>query len=255
MSVVRVLLRLHPAPFRERWGPELEADAQAAGARSWPNLVANALDMWLHPVIWPADSASQRQHRAATTALAITLAAWFTGRAATANDSQVTWQAHPVWNVADCAMLMLLGAALVLPLPRPTPNAVAALLRKSVTSLAAPAALGIGALIFVHTTHPATGSTARLLVTASYWLTLGLAAIQVGRIIGTTGTAVLSPPSPERLRLGIGILTVGSALSSWITLSSLAAGDGVDGVSATAGGCLLALTCMLFSILRDLHDS
>jgi len=252
MSLTRVLLRLHPAPFRERWGPELEADAQAAGRRSWSNLLASAIDMWLHPVVWPAESASQRHHRAAAMALAVTLTIWFIGRAATTNDSLLSWHAHRAWNMADCVALMLLGVVLILPLPRPTWNAVTTLLRKSFQALAAPAILGVGGLLFVRHAHPAALSTARLLVTASYWLTLALGTIQVGRIVGTISTSVVTPPSPARLRLGIGILAVGGALASWISLSSVVAGSGFDIVSAAAGGCLLILTCMFISLLRDL---
>jgi hypothetical protein len=101
-------------------------------------------------------------------------------------------------------------------------------------------------------TKVSTVMEARLLVTAGYWLTLALGAIQVGRIVATISTSVVTPPSPARLRLGIGILAVGSALASWISLSSIMAGSGFDGVSAAAGGCLLILTCMFISLLRDL---
>lgn len=252
MSLIRVLLRLHPASFRERWGPELEADARAAGRRSWPNLLASATDMRLHPVVWLAESASQRHHRAAAMALAGTLTTWFIGRAATTNDSLLSWHAHRAWNMADCVALMLLGVVLILPLPRPTWNAVTTLLRKSFQALAAPAILGVGGLLFVRNAHPAALSTARLLVTAGYWLTLALGAIQVGRIVATISTSVVTSPSPARLRLGIGILAVGSALASWISLSSIMAGSGFDGVSAAAGGFLRILTCMFISLLRDL---
>lgn len=251
--VVRLLLHLHPASFRERWGPSLAADATAAGPGAWSGLVASAVGMWLHPVVWPAESGARRRHRAAAMAVAVALASCFVGRAATANDRSLTWRAHPVWNVADCAALMLLGVLLLLPLPRPTRYALATLLRRALRALAAPALLGTGALVFVHAAHPAQASAPRLAVTAYYWLTLALTAIQAARVVGTITPAAVTPPSPARLRLGLAILTAGGTLASWVSLSSVtAAGTGFDTVSATTGASLLALTCLLFSLLRDL---
>lgn len=254
MSAVRMLVRLYPAPFRERWGAELEADASAAGRRSWPGLAAGAADLWMHPVIWPAESASQRRHRATTTAFALTLATWFVGRAGTANDPRLTWHAHRTVNVAECAALMLLGAVTIMPLPRPTPHAVNALLRRSVKALAVPVLLFAVELIIVHAVHPAAHSTIRLLITASYWLTLALGAVQAARVVGTVNTSAVSPPRPARLRLGIAILAAGGALTSWISLSSTVAGHGFDAVSAAVGGCVVMLTVLFLSILRDLSD-
>jgi hypothetical protein len=254
MSPVRALLRLHPASFRERWGAALEADAHAAGHRSWPNLLANAVGLWLHPVIWPATSRAQRHHRAAAMAFALTLATWFVGRAATANDPRLTWHAHRTLTVTDCAAFMLLGAVLILPLPRPTWNAATTLAYKGLRTLAAPALLGAAALIFVRTAHPAAPTAMRHMVTAAYWLTLALAAIQSARIVATISASAVTPPGPARLRLGIAILAVGGALTAWIGLSSTMTGHGFDALSAATGGCLLILTGMFLSILRDLNE-
>ncbi|HEY3868616.1 MAG TPA: hypothetical protein VGM10_09715 [Actinocrinis sp.] len=254
MSLIRALVRLHPASFRERWGPALEADARAAGHRSWPNLLASAVGLWLHPVVWPAKSPSQRHHRAAAMAFALTLATWFVGRAATTNDPRLTWRAHRTLTVADCAAFMLLGAVLILPLPRPTWHAAATLVRKSLRALAAPAALGAGALLFVRTAHPAELSAIRPLVTAVYWLTLALTAIQAARIVATVSASAVTPPSPARLRPGIATLAAGGALTAWIGLSSTTAGHGFDALSAATGGCVLILTGMFLSILRDLNE-
>ena len=253
MSPLRMLVRLHPAAFRERWGAELEADASAAGRGSWPGLLSSAADLWLHPVVWPAESASQRRHRAAATAFALTLATWFVGRAGTANDPRLTWRAHHALNVTECAALMLLGVVVIMPLPRPTARAVAALLRKSLKALAAPAVLFAAQLALVHALHPAAHSTARLLITASYWLTLALAAVQAARIVGTVSTYAVTPPRSARLRLGIAILALGGALTAWISLSSTVSGHGFDAVSAAAGGCTLILTGLLLTTLHDLN--
>jgi hypothetical protein len=254
MNPVRMLLRLYPAAFRERWGAELEEDAKAAGRRSWPGLAASAAELWLHPVIWPAESASQRRHRAAAAAFTLTLATWFAGRAGTTNDPRLTWHAHRILNVTECAALMLLGVVMIMPLPRPTPYAVTALLRRSVRALAVPAAFFAVGLIIVHAAQPAAHSTPRLLITASYWLTLALGAVQVARVVGTISASAVTPPRPARLRFGIAILAVGGALTAWISLSTTVAGHGFDVVSAVVGGCALILTGLFLSILRDLND-
>ena len=51
-------------------------------------------------------------------ALSVGLTIWFVGRAAAANDSLLSRDAHPTWNLTNCAEVMLLGMLLVLPLPR-----------------------------------------------------------------------------------------------------------------------------------------
>lgn len=254
MNPVRLLLRLHPAAFRERWGAALEAEARAAGRRSWPGLLASAVDLWLHPVIWPATSASQRRHRAAAGAFTLTLATWFVGRAGTANDPRMTWRAHRGLNVTECAALMLLGAVAIMPLPRLSRQAVLALLHKTVQALAAPAVLFCAELILVHALQPAAHSAARLLITATYWLTLALGAVQAARIVGTVSASAVTPPRPARLRFGIAVLAVGCALTAFVSLSSNLTGHGFDAVSAAAGSVMLLLTAWFVSILRDVNE-
>ncbi|MBR7827854.1 hypothetical protein KDK95_16160 [Actinospica sp. MGRD01-02] len=254
MNPVRLLLRLYPAAFRERWGAALEADASAAGRRSWPGLLASAADLWLHPVIWPAASASQRRHRAAAAAFTLTLATWLVGRAGTANDPRLTWRAHRALNVAECAAFMLLGAIMIMPLPRPTRQAVTALLRRTLQALAAPAVLLFAELILVHFLRPAAHSAAHLAFTALYWFTLALGALQAARIVGTVSSSAVTPPRPARLRLGIAVLATGCALTAWISLSSTVTGHGLDAVSAATSGGMLMLTAWFLSILRDVNE-
>lgn len=254
MNTVRLLLRLHPAAFRERWGAALEADAAVVGRRSWPGLLASAADLWLHPVSWPAASASQRRHRAAAAAFTLTLATWFVDRAGTANDPRLTWHAHQALNVTECAAFMLLGVIVIMPLPRPTRQAATALLRRTAQALAAPAVLFFAGLFLVHVLHPAAHSAARLLITASYWFTLALGAVQAARIVGTISTSAVTPPRPARLRLGIVILATGCALTAFISLSSMVTGRGFDAVSAAVGGGMLMLTAWFLSILRDVKE-
>ncbi|HTJ71677.1 MAG TPA: hypothetical protein VL551_29325 [Actinospica sp.] len=249
-----MLLRLHPAAFRERWGAALEADASAAGRRSWPGLLANAADLWLHPVIWPAKSAAQRRHRAAAAAFTLTLATWFVDRAGTANDPRLTWRAHRTLNVTECAAFMLLGVIMIMPLPRPTRQAATTLLRRTLRALAAPAVLFFAELILVRALTPAAHSAAHPLIAACYWSTLALGAVQTSRIVGTISTSAVTPPHPTRLRLGIAILATGCALTAFISLSSTTTGHGFDAVSAASGSGMLLLTAWFLTILRDVNE-
>ncbi|HET7016727.1 MAG TPA: hypothetical protein VFI65_22585 [Streptosporangiaceae bacterium] len=252
MSVTRTLLRLYPASVREHWGLMLETDAQSAGWRTWPNLVAAVVDMWLHPVIWPAESIRHRRHRAAAMALVVTVTIFVIGRAAAASDSTLTRHSH-VWTLTDCALLMSCGAILILPLPRTGRQAVTTLLRKAAT-LVVPLSIAVGSLVFAWGVGRAELSSAQPWVATCFWLALAAAAVLASRIVWTTvGSVALTPPGPARLHLGFAVLITGGALASWITLSAAVRGGRFDPMSALTGACLLALTFTLVLTLNDLR--
>ncbi len=253
MRITQSLLRLYPASVRDYWGSMLETDAQTAGWRSWPNLVAAAVDMWLHPVIWPAASIRDRRHRAAAMALVITVTIGIIGRVAAATDSTLT-RHQRAWTLTDCAVLLAFGVALILPLPRPSRDAVAQLLRSAARTLAVPLLIAVGAAAFAQGAGPAELSSARPWVAACFWLALAVAAVQASRIVWTTvGSVVLTPPNSARLHLGFSVLIAGGTLASWITISAAVAGGGFDPLSALAGAGLLTSTLTLVLTLRDLR--
>jgi hypothetical protein len=119
-------------------------EAQAAGWKAWPNLVAGIAGMWLHPAIWPAESRAQRQQRAATMAITVAAACWFLTHAATELDTLLSTGVARSWPMSVCTLLMLLGLVLVAPRPRLTFNAATTVLRRVVSRFAAPAILGAG---------------------------------------------------------------------------------------------------------------
>jgi hypothetical protein len=133
----------------------LEADVSSAGWRSWPSVLVTAVDMWLHPVVWPAGSTAQRRRRAVAMALTATVASGVIGRAVVASVGPLPRQAQPAWNLTDCAVLLFLGTLLIL-LPLPTGLAVAALLRRTVRALSVPAVLLSASLIAARAVDPVT---------------------------------------------------------------------------------------------------
>lgn len=77
----RVLVALYPPAFRDRWGRELTDEVERTGWRSWPRLLVAVAAMWLHPAIWPADSAIERRRRAAGLGVVVTAAGWLAAHA------------------------------------------------------------------------------------------------------------------------------------------------------------------------------
>lgn len=253
MRMTRALLRLYPMSIRAYWGSMLEADAQSAGWRSWPNLVAAAFDMWLHPVIWPTESVRQRRYRAVAMALVIAATTGIIGRAAAASDGTLSRYPPHAWTLTDCAILLVIGAALVLPLPRPRRDVIALLLRRAFRALAIPLFLVAGAVVFIQSAGAAELSAARPVVATCFWLALAAGAVQAVRVVCMAGCVVLTPPEPVRIHLGFVVLITGCALASLITIKAAVRLSRFDLVSALTSAALLTLTLTLVLTLRDLR--
>ncbi|MFF4776982.1 hypothetical protein ACFY05_29375 [Microtetraspora fusca] len=246
MSLARRLAGLYPPAFRQRWGPDLEIEIRAAGARSWPNLAVSVAAMWLHPAIWPADSRSQRHARAATTAAAVTAAWWMLTHAAVELDDRLGRDVGHSWALSGCMTLTLAGLALVVPFPRPR----LAVLFSSLRLLAVPAALGglVAVAVQLDALAGAPGWI-RLGLLATWWASLALGAFQACRVIARHAT----PPSGRRLRRGMWTLTATSAMTAAVVLS-LSAANGHLGPSPAlvSAGLLLPMSAYMWT-LNDLN--
>ena len=117
MSATTWIVRLYPAPLRERWGPDLEGEAGAGGLRRLPDLLIGALDMWAHPVVWPADTPAQRRRRATVLAFVVGLGGWLIGHLAVQELDLPATMTHS-WSLDLSDVLLLAGLLLVTPLPR-----------------------------------------------------------------------------------------------------------------------------------------
>jgi hypothetical protein len=248
MTIAGLLVRLYPRPFRDRWGPDLEADAHQVGWRSWPNLAAHLIDLWLHPTIWPADSPAQRRGRAAAMAIMVAVLGWFVARLSTGEGARMY-----TTMLRGCALLVLLGLALTTPRPRLTASAMTTVLRRVARHLAGPLLLGACVVITVHAKVLPHVSAVRLAVLTCWWSAWALAVIQSCRVLpGLTPVAVVPPPH-VRLRLGIWALAAAAATAGTTVLVFSLAGEHPHPLTAALGTTLLILTVTFMTTLDDLR--
>lgn len=233
MTVAYWLVRLYPVAFRERWGADLAEEARRSGPRSWPNLLVNAADVWLHPTVWPARSPVQRQSRATAMAVMVTCVGWFVAHL-TVEDTRGFPRALDV-----CAALVVVGLLLVA--PRPAPSALATIGGRLLHRLAGPAALGVVVVAVVHGTDGPFTSPIRLALLICWWGSWTWAVVQVARTV-----ADLDPDQavhPPTFRLGIRVLAAAAAATG-VTQSAAAVAASAP-ASATIGLCLLAAPLFL----------
>lgn len=279
MSVRQGLVRLYPAAFRDRWGASMEADhgcdrgldrradhgldheagrrtaGGSAGWRAWVSLLAGAADMWLHPVIWPADRRAQRRERAAVLALAVAALVGLLGHAAGELGVPLRTAPGGVWIARASAVLLLLGLVLVAPLPRPTRAAATALLGRAVRRLLPPLVAVVAFVAVAHRYGPVIAARPwRLVAVAGWWAALAAMGVQACRVLAGLGGTAVRPPRPRRLRLGLWGLTAASVLAGSTELASAIARQGVDGIGFAAGAALVAVAWAPAATLRDLRS-
>jgi hypothetical protein len=240
MSLARRLISLYPTAFRERWGPDLEVEVQAAGGRSWPNLAAGVAGMWLHPALWPAGSRSQRRGRAATTAAVLTAGCWYLIHAAVELDERLGRDLGHSWQLSACTVMMLVGLALVSPRPD-LATAVAGLRLLAVPTL-------LGGLVVIAANSGASLGAARYALPACWWIALALCAVQVCRVVARHGV----PPSEARLRLGMWTLALASGATGAVVLGLSAAGGDFGAPAVLVAAGLLVPASAYIWTLRDL---
>lgn len=242
MTMTAALLRLYPGAFRDRWGEDLRAEAEFAGWRSWPDLVTGALDMWLHPAIWPADWPAQRASRSAAMAMLVTIAAWLVAHL-------TTEPGPPDYTLAlnGAATLLVLGLALLAPLPRP--RALAPLLTRSLRRLAFPLLLAAAAVIAANS-RPVPTEWLRVPVLAAWWGSWALGLIAGCRIVAGLGPDLVLPPGPRRTRLGIAVL-IGAGLAAASAVAVFAVRHMAPLPALLAIGTALSVTACA-TALRDL---
>jgi hypothetical protein len=208
--------------------------------------------MWVHPVVWPADSAAQRRRRAAGLAFVLGLTGWLIGHLAVEVAVLPSSVTHS-WTVNCSDVLTLVGLVLVVPLPRLSRRALLALAGKRARKLAAPVV--VGALVVLRANlSGAVSPDLRVALQIGWWLVLVLGAVQVCHLVAGLDAELLIPPHPLRLRAGVGVLAAALASAGAIVLFC-ASSVGASPLSSVAlGGLLLALTAWCGWTLRDLHD-
>ncbi|HEY3511386.1 hypothetical protein [Kribbella sp. NPDC051137] len=247
MSVAaRVLVRLYPRAFRERWGAELVGEVDRAGWRGMPQLAWAIAGMWLHPAIWPADSMVERRRRVAALAVVVTAAGWLTAHAVLELTGAVPRALAHSWFLTVCDTMTFFGFLLALPVPRL--RSVVRLAVLAVRRIALPVAIGAAVVVVVHR-DLAVPAVVKIAVVGAWWLALTMVAGQVVRTVADVDLDAVAVPSPQRLRLGLWTTAAGLAGSGLTLLTA-----GGDPAGVLGGVTVLALAAAVNGTVHDLAE-
>ncbi|WBO64599.1 hypothetical protein [Streptomyces camelliae] len=247
MSAATLLTGLYPPAVRERWGADIRSEVSASGVRSWPDTVAGAVRLWLHPGDWPETFAGQTRRVTTVALFALTAAAGLLLRSFEPSDALAVGPRHPAGGLWLAPLL--LGLALAAPLPPLRGPALRRLAGAAVRTLAAPVAALLDLCLLAWSGTPArpTGLTAAAMV-AAYWLTLGFVAVRLCVLVARIArTAAL----PSTRRLSAALLYIGTGLALAAVRNLLAAPPGPLSATETLALGLLAATAL--SAGRDLR--
>jgi hypothetical protein len=244
MRAARLLTALYPPAVRERWGAELSDEVAEAGLRAWPDTVAGAVRLWLHPIEWPETSTGQTRRVMTVTVFAITAAAGLLLRTVSPSTALTADLGHPTTSLWLAPLL--LGIVLAVPLPPLRGAALWRLAAVAARTLAAPALAVLGMFLLAWSrVHEMVGTgLADTALTSYYWLTLGFVALRLCTLVARiTRTAV--PPSTRRLSSAF--LCMGAGLAFGAS-QSLVAGCGAaappQAFVDTAALAVLAVTAI-----------
>ncbi|GAA1713364.1 hypothetical protein GCM10009765_73060 [Fodinicola feengrottensis] len=254
MTVIHLLVRLYPGPFRDRWGSDLAAEAGRTGPKSWPSLLFGIADSWLHPVIWPATSNVERRYRATAMALIVAFSGWLLGHVVGELDAVFPTGTARGWPLATADVAMLVGLALLAPMPHWTFATITTIARRATRGLAVPATLGAAVAVLANSVDAATvPAVVRITALLCWWLALIAGGIQSCRIFAELQDEVTVPPSPTRLLLGITVVAVALAVPGSVIVASSVAGGRFDLLGAALGTGILLLVLAFVATLRDLR--
>jgi hypothetical protein len=209
MSVATVLTGLYPPAVRERWGADISREVSVSGVRSWPDTLAGAARLWLHPSDWPETFAGQTRRVLTVTLFAITAATGLLLRAVATSTALTADVRHPVTSLWLAPVL--LGIALGTPLPLLRGTALRRLSTLAVRTLTAPAAAVLAMVLMAWggVAGQTTGFADAALV-LYYWLTLGFVALRLCTLVARTGRTTALP---TRRRLCAALLCMGAGLT------------------------------------------
>jgi hypothetical protein len=218
MSAATVLTRLYPPAVRERWGAEISDEVSASGIRSWPDTVAGAGRLWLHPSDWPETVPGQTRRVLAVAVFTVTAATALLLRATEQPPTLTADLAHPA--TSTWLALILLGVGIGTPIPPLRWPALRRLTSDTIRTLTAPAAAILAMLVLANSglvEHPTGFTHAALIV--YYWATLAFTAWRLCAL-----TARLAPAArmPTRTRLRTALLLLGAGLAFAAAQSAVA---------------------------------
>jgi hypothetical protein len=233
VKAAALIIRLYPPAVRERWGAEISHEVAESGVRSWPDALAGAARLWLHPSDWPETLAGQTRRVLAVALFAVTAGTALLLRATMPSATLTADVSHPatsLWLVP-----IAVGIVLAAPLPPRRWTALRHLVAVAVRTLAAPA-LAFAAMVVTARSglveQPAELTRAALIV--YYWATLGFAAVRLCTLIARAMT------TPSVRRLCAALLLIGTGLALASAQSLLAAGRAPGSLAAALTLGLLA---------------
>lgn len=212
MSAATLLTGLYPPAVRERWGADISDEVSATGVRSWPDTLAGAARLWVHPGDWPETFAGQTRRVLTVALFALTAVTGLLLRSfepSTTPPADVHHPASGLWLAP-----LLLGIALAAPLPPPRGAALRRLAGMTVRTLAAPAAAGLTLCLTAWSgvaRHPTGLGDAALVLT--YWLTLGFIALRLCVLVARAAR-ISALPSTRRLSTALLLTGTGLALAA-----------------------------------------
>ncbi|MEV7977370.1 hypothetical protein [Streptomyces sp. NPDC086519] len=209
MSAAALLTRLYPPAVRERWGEDICHEVSASGIRSWPDTLAGAARLWLHPADWPETFTGQTRRVLTVALFALTAATGLLLRSAEPSAALTADIRHPATSLWIAPLL--LGIGLAAPLPPLSGEALRGLTAAAVRTLAAPfiAFVALCLMAWSGAAEHLTGFADAAAVTY-YWLTLGFVALRLCVLVARISrTATL----PTTRRLSAALLHIGAGLA------------------------------------------
>ncbi|MCP2339328.1 hypothetical protein [Actinomadura rupiterrae] len=239
MNAAALIVGLYPPAVRDRWGPGIRDELDAAGLRSWPDAIIGAVRLWLRPSTWPETSTGQTRRVAAVALFAVTSATMLMLRAVEPSPALTADTRHiatSLWLIPT-----LLGIALAAPLPPLRWSALRRLTAVAIRALAGPAA-ALAAMVLLANSGvlKQTSGLTDVLLVSYYWGTLAFGAVAACVLVGrVAGAAVL----PSRRRLGTALVLLGTGLASAALQNAMAcvkSGSVTPSFAATIALALLA---------------
>jgi hypothetical protein len=252
MTAATLITWLYPPAVRERWGAEISHEVSASGVRSWPDTLAGAVRLWLHPSDWPETVPGQTRRVLAVALFTVAAAAGLLLRATDPSPTLTADVRHPATSL--WLALILLGIGLGTPIPPLRWPTWCRLTSEAIRTLTAPAAAVLAMFLLAHSgliEHPT--ASAHVALVACYWATLAFIALRLCTFVARVArTAAI----PTRGRLRAALLLIGAGLSLVAAQSMLAiAGSTPDAGSLTRALALVLLAAATVHAGEDLRRS
>ncbi|HEX3955020.1 MAG TPA: hypothetical protein VHZ03_00135 [Trebonia sp.] len=250
MRAATLLTGLYPPAVRERWGADLSREVSASGIRSWPDTLAGAVRLWLHPGDWPETFTGQTRRVLTVTLFAITAATGLLLRTVAPSTILTADIRHPATSLWLAPLLF--GIGLAVPLPPLRGDALRHLTTVTARTLAAPAVavLAMFLVAWNDVIEHATGFADAALV-LYYWITLGFVALRLCTLVARVAPSA-ALPTTRRLSVALLYMATGLALAaSQSLLAIVRTAPHPDTLAETLTLGLLAATAI--SIGRDLR--